>query len=102
MEFIDAFAGIGGIRIGLERAAKELGIQTCCVKTIEWDKECQKTYKDNFESSDILGDITKVDKNTLPSHDVLLAGFPCQVFSRNGRFYNFYKGSEKRDPKFID
>ena len=75
--FIDLFAGIGGMRIAFESAGGK------CVYTNEWNKFSQKTYFDNF--GDIPdGDITKVDANTIPDHDILVAGFPCQPFSIAG------------------
>lgn len=74
---IDLFAGIGGIRQGFQNN----GGYT--VYSSEWDKFAQKTYKANFgETPD--GDITKVDEHTIPDHDILLAGFPCQPFSQAG------------------
>lgn len=78
--FIDLFAGIGGLRRGFE------SIGGRCVFTSEWDKFSQKTYRANFPNDDhpITGDITKVDVEDIPSHDVLLAGFPCQPFSLAG------------------
>lgn len=78
--FIDLFAGIGGLRRGFE----SIGGQ--CVFTSEWDKYSQKTYAANFPNDDheINGDITKVDVEDIPAHDVLLAGFPCQPFSIAG------------------
>ncbi len=79
--FIDLFAGIGGIRLGFERAGGR------CVFTSEWNPYAQKTYVANFphEEGHILeGDITKVDAEDIPEHDVLLAGFPCQPFSIAG------------------
>lgn len=75
--FIDLFAGIGGIRIGFERAGGE------CVFTSEWDKHCQETYQANFGSLP-SGDITKIPAEKIPSFDMLLAGFPCQPFSQAG------------------
>ena len=48
IKFIDLFAGIGGTRIGFERAGAE------CVFSSEWDKDCQKTYKANKTSLDLL------------------------------------------------
>jgi DNA (cytosine-5)-methyltransferase 1 len=78
--FIDLFAGIGGLRRGLE----SIGGQ--CVFTSEWDKFSQQTYAANFPDDDheINGDITKVEVADIPAHDVLLAGFPCQPFSIAG------------------
>lgn len=79
-KFIDLFAGIGGLRKGFE----EIG--GVCVFTSEWDKHSQLTYKANFpdDEHEIAGDITDFDISKIPSHDVLLAGFPCQPFSIAG------------------
>lgn len=78
--FIDLFAGIGGIRMGFEAHGGR------CVFTSEWNPWAQKTYLANFPDAAhiIAGDITKVDENDVPDHDVMLAGFPCQPFSIAG------------------
>jgi DNA (cytosine-5)-methyltransferase 1 len=75
--FIDLFAGIGGMRIAFERA----GCQ--CLYSNEWNKYSQLTYFVNFGEIP-EGDITKVDENSIPNHDILVAGFPCQPFSIAG------------------
>lgn len=75
--FIDLFAGIGGIRLPFQ----ELGGE--CVFTSEWDKYSKKTYAANFGEVP-SGDITEIEANEIPQHDVLLAGFPCQAFSQAG------------------
>lgn len=75
--FIDLFAGIGGMRLAYEQAGGH------CVYSNEWNKYSQQTYFANFgEQPD--GDITKVDENSIPDHDILVAGFPCQPFSIAG------------------
>lgn len=77
--FIDLFAGIGGMR----RAFSEQGGQ--CVFTSEWDSHSQRTYSANFSVDHrFAGDITKVAAKSVPDHDILLAGFPCQPFSLAG------------------
>lgn len=79
--FIDLFAGIGGIRQGFENHGGQ------CVFTSEWNKYSQKTYLENFpqcSNHTFVGDITSVDAQDIPDHDVLLAGFPCQPFSIAG------------------
>jgi DNA (cytosine-5)-methyltransferase 1 len=80
--FIDLFAGIGGIRMGLERAGFN------CVYTSENNEECRKTYKENFGEWP-KGDITKIDEKEIPYHSILVAGFPCQPFSAAGRKKGF-------------
>lgn len=75
--FIDLFAGIGGMRIAYEAAGGH------CVYSNEWNKYSQQTYYANFgEQPD--GDITKVNAEDIPDHDILVAGFPCQPFSIAG------------------
>lgn len=90
---IDLFAGIGGIRLGFERAFGE-NIDTVFVSEI--DKMAQRTYEANFtDEKKIEGDITKIDERTIPEFDICLAGFPCQAFSLAGRRLGFkddYKG----------
>jgi len=77
--FIDLFAGIGGMRLGFEAAGGH------CVYTSEIDKFSAQTYAANFLCAHpIVGDITKIDAETIPDHDVLVAGFPCQSFSKGG------------------
>ncbi len=79
--FVDLFAGIGGTRLGFERAGGR------CVFTSEYDKFACKTYAENFSNTadhTFAGDITEVQTTDVPDHDVLLAGFPCQPFSIAG------------------
>lgn len=77
--FIDLFAGIGGLRKGFEPIGGK------CVFTSEWDRFSVETYLANhFCDHDVVGDITKIAAKDIPSHDVLLAGFPCQPFSLAG------------------
>lgn len=79
--FIDLFAGIGGIRMAFEAVGGK------CVFTSEWNKYARQTYAANFRESKnhiFAGDITKINASDIPSHNVLLAGFPCQPFSIAG------------------
>lgn len=77
--FIDLFAGIGGLRKGFEPIGGK------CVFTSEWDRFSVETYLANHVCDHkVEGDITKIDADDIPAHDVLLAGFPCQPFSIAG------------------
>lgn len=75
--FIDLFAGVGGLRLGAERAGGR------CRFSSEWDPHSQKTYAAWFGEPP-EGDINKIDPSSIPSHDLLVAGFPCQPFSIAG------------------
>lgn len=93
-KFIDLFAGIGGFRIAMQNVGGK------CVYTSEWDKDAQKTYRENFGEVP-FGDITKERiKSFIPKEfDILCAGFPCQAFSIAG----YQKGfSDTRGTLFFD
>ncbi len=95
LKIIDLFAGVGGIRLGFEQAFKNVK----CVFTSEIDKYAIMTYKANFETDYIFGDITKINENDIPDHDILLAGFPCQPFSQAGLKKGF---TDTRGTLFFD
>lgn len=90
--FIDLFAGIGGFH----QAAASLGGK--CVFACEIDPHAQHAYKHNYGITP-YGDITTLDASTVPDHDVLLAGFPCQAFSICGNMKGF---EDTRGTLFFD
>ena len=56
IKFIDLFAGIGGIRLGFEKAGAK------CVWSNDYDKHAAVTYMENFGNDDfVLEDIKKID-----------------------------------------
>lgn len=91
-KFIDLFAGLGGFRLALESVGAE------CVYSNEWDKFAQQVYEQNFGEVP-EGDITKVDEKTIPAHDIVCAGFPCQAFSISGKRKGF---EDSRGTLFFD
>ena len=106
-KFIDLFAGVGGFRIAMQNVGGK------CVYTSEWNKDAQKTYRNNFGEIP-FGDITKDRiKNYIPTEfDVLCAGFPCQAFSiagyqkgftdtRGTLFFDIEKIIENHQPKVV-
>ncbi len=84
MNFIDLFAGIGGIKIAFENAGFK------CVFSNDFDKNAKITFDLNFSElfeSDkqmVLGDIQKITTDKIPEFDILCGGFPCQPFSVAG------------------
>ena len=108
MKFIDLFAGLGGFH----KALHELGHE--CVFASEIDPILRVTYKENW-GIEPKGDIRKIVDNeisTIPHHDILCAGFPCQPFSKAGKqlgredargtlFDEIVKILEHRKPKYF-
>ena len=86
IRFIDLFAGIGGLRIGLKSALNHAGIPSHCVLSSEIDAKACQTYEMNFGEYP-SGDIK--DIIDIPPFQMLLAGFPCQPFSYAGKRQGF-------------
>lgn len=76
--FIDLFAGIGGFRLALQNLGGK------CEFSSEIDENARKTYFANFGEIP-AGDIRQIDETSIPDHDILCAGFPCQAFSIAGK-----------------
>jgi DNA (cytosine-5)-methyltransferase 1 len=106
LKFIDLFAGLGGFHLALGNLGHE------CVFASELNGELRELYKKNHKTT-IEGDINEVDINSIPAHDILCAGFPCQPFSQAGTrlglndpkngnlFYKIMEILEKHKPEYV-
>lgn len=97
IKIIDLFAGIGGIRKGVEESFGKENIK--CVFTSEINKFSIQTYQANYNNEYVNGDITKIAAGDIPDHDLLLGGFPCQAFSHAGKGLGF---ADTRGTLFFD
>jgi DNA (cytosine-5)-methyltransferase 1 len=84
MTYVDLFCGIGGFHA----AAKQSGAPLRCVLACDIDPVCQRVYEQNHGIAP-LGDISLISSDSLPDHDLLFAGFPCQPFSIIGDMKGF-------------
>ncbi len=99
IRFIDLFAGIGGIRKGLEIACAKKGISAECVFSSEIKAHAVEILAQNYPGEKIHGDITQIPAQGIPDFDFLLAGFPCQAFSSAGKRLGF---SDTRGTLFFE
>ncbi len=81
-KFIDLFAGLGGFHVALDK------LGGTCVFAVEWQDHLQDLYFENFGIKP-QGDIRDVKATSVPEHDLLCAGFPCQPFSKAGEQRGF-------------
>ncbi|TPR12431.1 DNA cytosine methyltransferase [Apilactobacillus timberlakei] len=95
IKFIDMFAGIGGMRLGMEKAGHE------CVGWIEIDKFARKSYKNIHNNEGVwnANDVTQIESRELPKADCWNFGFPCQDISMAGKQKGFTEG--KRSSLFF-
>jgi len=83
MKFIELFAGIGGFRLGLEKAGHE------CVWSNEIEDKARRIYEHNFGDKPDARDIRTIQPDEIPQADLLVGGFPCATFSVAGRRTGF-------------
>lgn len=81
VKIVSLFSGIGGFESGIFSSKIDASI----VFASEIEKFAQKSYIANYPNHNLHGDITKIDEKTIPDHDILVAGFPCQAFSIAGK-----------------
>lgn len=98
LRFIDLFCGIGGFHIGAMQAFANRRIDAQCVFASDIDAEARRMYEANFGLQP-QGDITQVNAEEVPDHDILFAGFPCQPFSIIGSSKGF---EDTRGTLFFD
>lgn len=83
MKYVDTFCGMGGFSAAIHQVVSDAEL----VFAIEKDAKACETFYQNFKYNP-RGDITKIDLGNVPNHDILFGGFPCQPFSRSGKWYN--------------
>ena len=83
IRFADMFCGIGGFHAAADAIG---GFE--CVFACDIDEDCRKAYEANYGIRP-ESDIARVDPKSVPDHDILFAGFPCQPFSIIGSMEGF-------------
>lgn len=83
MNVISLFAGIGGLDSGFIQNGFDV------IWANDFDKYAVQTYKANYKSPIILGDLNQIKLESIPNADVIIGGFPCQPFSMMGEMKGF-------------
>ncbi|KCV82457.1 DNA-cytosine methyltransferase [Actibacterium atlanticum] len=114
IKYLSLFSGIGGFELGIHQACSDLGSHrrqatnaaalsgarpvalsggndptAVCVGYSEINRYALQVYQRHFPNHPCLGDITRIDPETLPDFDLLCGGFPCQSFSNAGHRAGF-------------
>jgi len=86
IKFIDLFAGTGAFHKAFINTDKRYK----CVFSNDLCKNAKKIYELNFpESQFVLGNLNDIKISSIPKHDILCGGFPCQPFSLAGQKKRF-------------
>lgn len=85
IKIVSLFAGIGGFEEGIKNSKMPYNV----IFASEIDENAKKSYSSNFGNENLYGDITKIDEKSIPNHDLLIGGFPCQSFSIAGSMKGF-------------
>lgn len=102
------FSGIGGFEQGFKTSKMQYDL----VFASEIDKYATQTFSYNFPITNMVGDIKQIDEKTIPDHDLLCGGFPCQSFSVAGKqkgfndirgtlFFDVIRIIKEKQPKYI-
>ena len=107
MNVVSLFAGCGGLDLGFEQAGFNV------IWANELERHCRSTYIRNHPKTEfVLGDICKIDPNSIPDCDGFIGGPPCQSWSVGGKqkglddkrgmlFINYIELIKAKQPKFF-
>lgn len=83
MDVLSLFCGCGGLDKGFIEAGYNV------IWANDFDKYAVQTYRENFGDHVVLGDINEIPLESIPEHQILIGGFPCQPFSMMGEMMGF-------------